>query len=199
MKKVLLTLLCLSLSCSTVCATTYDLIYPYHENTARVVTDLKWGLLDSQEEELLAPVWDYIGILHAGRRLVMKNSLFGFIDAQNKTVITPQYTVAENFAEGLACVRNADVKWGFIDAYGKTVIPFEYDDANSFSDSLALVKKDGLFGYVNLKGAEVIDIQFTVAEPFNILGYAYVETDDWHGYINAEGKQCITLYQAENE
>ncbi len=190
MKKTIMILLCLLLAGRTVCATTYDLVYPYQDDIARVVTDLKWGLLDVEENEVFSPYWDYIGILNDDRRLVMKNSLFGFMDAQNNAIIMPQYTVAENFAEGLACVRNAEGKWGFIDSYGNTVIPFEYDDANSFSDSLALVKKDGLFGYINKENAIVIPFAFQEAYPFS-EERACVLWEGAYGYLDTTGTMMI--------
>jgi len=168
----------------------YDLIYPYENEVARVVRDQKWGLINESGEEVLTPSWSYIGELCDGLRLVMKNTLFGYIDVQNKTVITPSYPQAEPFGEGVACVKNEEGLWGFIDRAGNTVIPFTYELANSFSDSLALVKQDGLYGYINAQNELMVPCIYEEAYPFS-EGLACVKADGLYGYIDNSGSFII--------
>ncbi len=189
MKKLFLLIICLFLFCTQASANeAYDLTYAYENGLARVVTDLKWGLIDKAGKEVLTPSWDYIGTSACGLRLVMKNQLCGYINEENKSVIDPVYAQAEPFANDLACVKNIEGKWGFIDKTGKTVIPFTYEQANSFSDSLALVKKDGLYGYIDSKNQTIIPFVYEEAYPFS-EGLACVMTDELYGYIDKSGNQ----------
>jgi len=68
---------------------------------------------------------------------------FGFIDKTGKMVISPQFFVARDFAEGLAAVRieeTADSKFGYIDRAGKLTIAPRFYDAGPFSEGLAAVE-----------------------------------------------------------
>lgn len=194
MKKRLCLMICLILFCSPVHASeTYDLTYAYEDGLARVVTDLKWGLIDKAGKEVLSPSWDYIGSTSCGLRLVMKNQLFGYMNTENKLIIDPVYTQAEPFANDLACVKDSEGKWGFIDKSGKIIIPFVYEQANSFSDDLALVKKDGLYGYINKENQTIIPFTYEEAYPFS-EGLACVMTEGFYGYIDKGGKAVTPNY-----
>ena len=189
MKKLFFLIICLFLFCQHASANeAYDLTYAYENGIARVVTNLKWGLIDETGKEVLSPSWDYIGTSSCGLRLVMKNQLFGYMNEENKPLINPVYAQAEPFANDLACVKNSEGKWGFIDKTGKTVIPFEYEQANSFSNSLALVKKDGFYGYIDNKNQTMIPFVYEEAYPFS-EGLACVMTDGLYGYIDTSGNQ----------
>ena len=59
---------------------------------------------------------------------------------QYEEVISPQYTGAGPFSEGLAAVEK-NGKWGYIDENNKTVISFRYDIAGVFREGLAVVGK----------------------------------------------------------
>ncbi len=55
-------------------------------------------------------------------------------------------------------------KWGFVDGNNMVVIPFIYDDAGVFNNGLCLVNKEGLYGYIDTIGKEVINIKYRRAE-----------------------------------
>ncbi|MBR6728809.1 MAG: WG repeat-containing protein [Clostridia bacterium] len=195
MKKILAFLLITAMLCTPVVASEeesagYDLLFPYENGVARAVTDEKWGLIDAEGNELLAPTWDYIEGLQENRRLVTKNLAYGFIDENHKTVIEPLYTQASGFSEGLACVRNSEGKWGYIAPNGTVAIPFIYDEANSFSDSLALIKKEGLYGYIDKDNNPAIPCQYQEAYPFSEK-LACVAKDGLYGYIDIKGEVVI--------
>ncbi|MGK3799683.1 WG repeat-containing protein, partial [Enterococcus faecium] len=49
----------------------------------------------------------------------------GYVDEAGKTIVTPKFTGARSFSEGLAAVEEG-IKWGFIDHTGKFVIKPQY-------------------------------------------------------------------------
>ncbi len=96
-----------------------------------------------------------------------------------------------DFSDGLAAVqRYKDGQAGYINRTGRVVIPLVYDDTYPFSEGLGLVKKDGMYGFVDLEG-EVIEPGYLSAGSFS-GGLAVVETEkgDW-GYINRNGDWVI--------
>ena len=86
------------------------------------------------------------------------NSPKGFMNADQKVIVEPQFEEVGNFTEGLAVVRQ-NGKYGFIDRTGKFVIQPQFDAVSSFYNSVAIVhskkvsSKDYSFrGYINKKG-----------------------------------------------
>ena len=190
MKKLFCFLCVLLCVASPVSAASYDLLYPFQNGYARAVTDLKWGLLNEDLSEAIPMTWDYIGELSENRRLVKKQELYGFLDERNREIITPAYTQAGNFAEGLCCVKNSEDLWGYIDAAGNLVSPFMYEDANDFSCGRALVKIQGLYGYIDSTNQLVIPATYQEAYSF-YDDRACIGTNDGYGYIDASGDVVI--------
>lgn len=82
-------------------------------------------------------------------------------------------------------------KWGFIDSEKNIVLNTIYDDAFPFSEGLAAIKKDDKWGYINLKGEEVIiPLKYDFAGSFH-NGYAIVRQYGKWGYIDMKGNEII--------
>ena len=71
-------------------------------------------------------------------------------------------------------------KFGIIEGE-KTIIEPQYQDAKSFSMGLAAVCDDNLWGYINVDGDEIIDLQFKKALTFSSSGTVFVQdiNDSW--------------------
>ena len=73
---------------------------------------------------------------------VQKDGKWGFIDAEGKVVIEPQYDDARSFSNGYAAVQK-DGKWGFINSDNEMVIEPEFEDARGFNSLMrSFVKKE---------------------------------------------------------
>lgn len=73
---------------------------------------------------------------------VQKDGKWGFIDAEGKVVIEPQYDDARSFSNGYAAVQK-DGKWGFINSDNEMVIEPEFEDARGFNSFMrSFVKKE---------------------------------------------------------
>ena len=66
-----------------------------------------------------------------GLALVAIGRRFGYIDAQGKFAINPQFEGAGSFDDGLAPVL-MNGKWGYIDRAGKLSINPQFDEAGKF-------------------------------------------------------------------
>ncbi len=169
----------------------YQLAYPVKDGYARIVKDLKWGLVNDRLEPVLTPKWDFLGDLTEGFRLIRSGTLSGFADHEGKQVIAPQFIQAENFSQGLSAVKNDEGKWGYISTTGELVIPYQYDEANSFSDGLALIRTEGLYGYIDKENNAVIPPTYTEAYPFS-ENLACIKSEGGYGYIHTDGSLAIT-------
>ncbi|MDR1854470.1 MAG: WG repeat-containing protein [Azoarcus sp.] len=88
--------------------------------------------------------------------------------------------------------RSEEGKWGYAMDYGRcsqdVLVTPRYDDAEKFGNNgLAKVGKDGKWGFVNLKGEEVIPLLFEEAGDFD-YGLVAVKSNGQWGYFNAQGQ-----------
>ena len=115
-------------------------------------------------------------------------------------VITPQYSRAFQFSEGLAPV-NVEGKWGYINKQANITITPQFDWATPFHDGVARILigsfSSGKFGFINKKGIFEINPQFDYADDFS-EGLAPVgirlnkySTEFKMGYIDKKGEVVI--------
>ncbi len=82
------------------------------------------------------PQYEY----HDGRIRFVENQLFGYKDEEGNVVIKPQFFDADDFSDGLACVKKGkSSSWGYIDTSGRMVIPAQFKQAKPFHEGLAAV------------------------------------------------------------
>lgn len=89
-----------------------------------------------------------------------KGEKTGYINAQGKVVIEPQFDDGERSFEGIARVTKFKVGYGYITNTGKWIARPQYEVALNFSEGLAAVCKDNKCGYLNKRGQVVIPLQF---------------------------------------
>ena len=136
--------------------------------------------------------YDYINDFREGLSLVRvgdketdRDYLFGqygFLNTDLEYAITPQFTSAESFSEGLACVKVNDTwgklsgEWGYINRKGEFVIKPAFDTADSFHEGVAVVSKDHKYWYIRKNGRALFGESigkfcfhesFDYAEPFS--------------------------------
>lgn len=127
----------------------------------------KWGIIDTQGNEVVAPKYDtppYHSEYSAGgyyfengMARVFLDGKWGYVDSTGKEVIAPIYEYAgRSFNDGLVAVYNGE-GWGYIDKTGKVVIPFEYGTASAFSEGVAVVQEKGTMTVtlINTKGERI--------------------------------------------
>jgi hypothetical protein len=91
--------------------------------------------------------------------------------------------------------RASNDKWGYAMDYEgcstEQIIAPRFDIAEKFGNNgLAKVKGGGKWGYINLKGEEVIPLRFDEVGDFS-YGLAPVKSNSKWGYINAEGQAAV--------
>jgi|SRR5579859_716086 len=184
----------------------YDSVQPFHKGLALVKMGNRCQLIDKNGQtakELnyddVSDAWFY------GLAQVKKDGLIGYMDADYKEKIAPQYTEAyQNFLNGLTYVvtgKDQDKLYGYIDPQGKVAIPLQFSDAQPFYEKWACVAtgtgQGKRWGYIGLDGKFIITPQFTeansftedkaaVATAFNALGLG----SKW-GFIGRDGKFVI--------
>jgi hypothetical protein len=122
----------------------------------------------------------------------------GFIDADGKVLVSPQWDAADStpvlgqlvFCNEGFCGVSKDGKWGFIDSVGNLAIPTQFDLVGPFSEGLARVHLGNQVGYIDKTGRYVINPQFSGGGEFH-GGIALVREDGGFGFINKTGTFVI--------
>jgi hypothetical protein len=132
--------------------------------------------------------------------------LYGYQNANNETVIAPQFELAWNFENGLAAVCKGD-QHGFCDKTGKlhllpTGVKFAvfYNDMSgsleftSMAEGMIMVvnETESKYGFVNMKNELVVPCIYDNAEAYS-EGYACVYKNGKAGFIDTSGTVIIDL------
>lgn len=124
----------------------------------------KYGLIDVNGKEIVAPKYDYMMEVHEGMSVIgmgTKNSRkFGFVNIKGEEVVAPVYDIVGRFSEGRAIVMNKfeseskvidgkvyptfESRYGFIDKTGNLVIPMEYSECASIEKDLYGMSQTGI-------------------------------------------------------
>ncbi len=126
----------------------------------------------------------------------------------NKTIIliTFSFLFSAVYAQ-IIPVRNANGNnYDYIDTVTKKIISkYAYDQANPFSEGMARVNRNGLFGFINTNGEEVIPCKYLHATDFGegvasvSIGKQEIEEyfvsirDEKYGVIDSSGKKIISF------
>jgi len=175
----------------------------------------KWGLVDREGRFAVTPQFQSLWPSGDGKAFwVQVANRWGLIDAKGQFLINPRYDRREGDfdAKGRAIVQ-VGRKAGVINRKGELVIPATFDaivsrglpDERSaiFANGLALAYQNGKVGFIDEKGAWVINPQFADARWFDQAGLAAVSTGTaqaprW-GFIDRKGAFVIApQFEAAN-
>lgn len=121
---------------------------------------------------------------------IVENQRWGFVDAEGRVVVTPQFIFAGDFHEGLASVRigrTHEFKEGYIDITGRLVIEANLDGSGDFSEGLAVMARGNKYGYIDRNGKSAISPQFEDASAFS-QGVALIKSGGRFGFIDKSGE-----------
>lgn len=125
---------------------------------------------------------------------VSHDNLWGYMDANGKIVIEPQFNMAFEFAEGVAQVMVKD-RWGYIDPSGKFVIQPKFARSDRFYEGLARVNIDPNVtefpGYIDKTGTLIIPTEGAEYLGKFSEGLAPMKLKGKFGFIDRTGKFVI--------
>jgi hypothetical protein len=142
--------------------------------------------------------YDYIASFHDDCAKVRNNAGYGFIDWSGKEIIPCiiDFFSMENFYNGLAKFQYSENgAFGYVDKKLNTVIPPQFENAGNFSEGLACVQREGLSGFINTGGEEVIPCQYSYAADFGDYeaGFAWVRKNGLKFFIDREGREYASF------
>lgn len=123
---------------------------------------------------------------------VIKAGKYGYINKRAKLVINCSYDYADNFIDNIARVaRGTGVnrqEW-FINTKEKT-IGRSYDAVKPFSNGMGAIYRNGVWGFINKKGDEIITPKYNAVSQF-VGDYAMVKMSKTFGVIDKKGNSLV--------
>ena len=155
----------------------------------------KFGYIDRQGRWAIEAEYDWTRPFQEGLGGVKDGTKWGFVDKKGKQVVEPEYDQIGSFSQGLAPVQKSGAPgdketWTYIKPDGSRPFEKKYAWAGAFFDGLARVQIEdritGKFGYIDTKGAMVIQPNFEEATDFR-NGQATVRMDGKIRTIDRKG------------
>ncbi|KJD32136.1 hypothetical protein PK35_11920 [Tamlana nanhaiensis] len=175
----------------TVIPKDYTKAFDFYNGYSRVQKNEKWGLIDKTGNEYIKIEYEEIGNLYNGIIVAKKGGVWGLIKDKTFTHVEGAIKIWDFTLNGDITYAKKGEKVGFINANGEWVIEPKYERVRGFTKGLAPYYENKLWGYINLKGEEVIKAQYKDAEVFSEDGLAPVKTKKEWGFINTDGKLVI--------
>lgn len=170
------------------------ILYPAMKNA---LNGRIFGYINDKGLFVIKPKFQMAYDFKYGIAVVLENDKFGVINTKGEYIVEPIYDNIGEFKERRA-VFNLNNNVGVIDDKGNIITKRSYNFIGEFSDGLALVAMgykngDYRYGYINLKGEEVIPIKFIMGYDFKD-GVALVKLDyTTYALINKE-REILNTY-----
>jgi len=170
--------------------------------------EMKRALADVHGKIFTEPIYssinsfdDDLGLARVSRLVVSRTNekeLYGFINKEGKEVIPCQFERLSDFFNGFSKITQKG-KTGLIDSTGKIIVKPKYSDIIRISPYpkglIKVMSPEGLKGYVNKQGVEVIPCKYSHLETFDenstyTAEWAKMKTPEGrYGQVNIQGKE----------
>ncbi len=160
------------------------------ESEAMLTCDAcKWGYLDTSGQVIVTPQYSFAQNFVNNVGLVQLENKWGMVGKDGIERIPCKYDeldFLENSKNSVLQIFTHQKKYGLIDTSGQVRVDMVYDDIGRFRDHRLAVKRDGMWGFVNEDGVEVIPCQYKRYKDFN-EGFAAVQLGINWGIIDKYG------------
>lgn len=114
------------------------------------------------------------------------------VDRDGAIILAPEVESLSTPAEGLALAIK-DRKVGYLNRFGELAVPFRYElPSGDFSEGRAAVRLENRYGYIDERGAMVIDPRFETAGQFSSGLARVIEAGRTrYSYINKLGETVV--------
>ena len=169
----------------------YSTIKNFQSGTA-VVKIEKYGLIDSNGDEILPCEYDSIYRLKKKFRVITKDSLYGAIDIDGAILKQCSYKDATDAGCSYLALKMND-KWGFIDSIGKDVTQYKFEDIRSYNDSTFIAKYNGYYGLSDYKQNTLIPYKYDeIYQSWDeACPVTFVKSGEFYGLYNSKNVQVL--------
>ncbi len=157
--------------------------------SAQVDGETKWGYIDQRGEFVVAPNWDYVEPFSKdGVAIVTRDGKAGLLDGKGTVILEPKYEGILGYNEGLAVAVVDGQEYDVLDTAGHVLFTRTGIVGYYREGRIGIQNPEGLFGYADKTGKDVIAPQYLEAGEFQD-GKALVKNSEGrYLLIDASGK-----------
>lgn len=144
-----------------VIAPQFDKAGDFSEGYAPALQDKKWGYIDTSGKWVIQPTYDKVKAFNSGYTLVLKDDQWNYIDASENVFSTPVQEKFYDFNENGIAFYRIGKKMGLMDTNAKVILEPTYDAIKPFVDGYARVKKNDLWGMIDVTGKVTVPVEYT--------------------------------------
>lgn len=157
------------------------------------------GLIDKNGKSIMQV--QYRNIARTGNFYVLydKNQRCALYDSNGKALTQFRFRSIYPINDTLICIVNSQTLYGIIHIKGHIIVPCAYHgmEFSSFDMGLIKVKKNGRYGYIDLKNNTKIKLQYKEIDSFK-EGVAWAKDSSGNiGYIDDKGLTVIPFVYSE--
>ncbi len=167
--------------------TQYDQVF---RNEAWLVCDnCEWGYIDTSGQAVVPPKYSFVKDFINNVGIVECQGKWGVVNRKAEVVLPCAYDEVrflENTNNSIIQVYLQQPKYGLIDTLGQLAVHAVYDEIGSFSEGRLAVRRNGLWGFADRDGLEVIPCRFREVQNFS-ESLAAVRLGSGWGFIDKQG------------
>ena len=167
--------------------TNYDRLF--QTDAMLICEECEWGYIDTSSTIVVPPQYSFARKFVNEVGIVECEGKWGMVNNKAEVLIPCNYDgvqFLENTENQIIRVYRQQPKYGLIDTLGQLTVNAVYDEIGSFSEGRLAVRRNGLWGYVNRDGLEVIPCRFKEANNFS-MGMAAAKLGRLWGFIDKQG------------
>lgn len=138
----------------------FELGFDFHEGLAAVKFGGKWGYLSTDGTYAVKPTYTHASDFENGYAVCSTSSGYGIVDKYGKKTSAFSFSYIGKMDSAGRFPAKSGSKCGYINAKGQWLMTLDYDFCYTFTDGVARVYKDGLWGYINEQGDEIVPPSF---------------------------------------
>ncbi len=183
---------------SKLIATNYMVDYTLYdqefESDAQLICEgCEFGYIDTAGQVLVQPQYTFARNFVNDVGIVEQRKKFGLVNRDGMELIPCEYDAMhflENTDDRILRVYTNRLKYGLIDTLGQVTVNLVYDDLGAFREGRLAVRRNGLWGFVDKNGIEVIPCRFRKVKDFS-EGLASVKLGRKWGFIDQQGRTVV--------
>lgn len=178
----------------------FDKASNFHNGTAAVKTNEKWGLINTDLDWITKPTYDNIYYFNDKTMSVEKNNLWGIINYKGEVILKPSYAFIDSCVDGICAYKKTKDKktnnWGYIDLNNGKILSPVLEKANRFRDGYSsILDRDGDWSIIDKnyefqysKKSTIIKKLYSPSQGLSI----FVDKNNRRGFFDLKGNVAIS-------